>query len=206
MAGKHISTKKRRIAPFVVILAVAALAATIGGTMAWLTDSHDGITNTFTPASLGGQVVEEFTDKITKKNVAVQNTGDVAVYVRVALVPTWVDENGKPVAEPCDLDALQIKETTASTSVAGDQFKPAETSKWVKRSDGYFYYKEPVAGKSQTEILFVEAVVNENVSGPTGCRMNLQVMMQMVQAEPATAINQAWGIALDTDGNPVFSN
>ena len=182
--------KKHHWAPFVVILAVAALVATIGGTMAWLTDDSSGLVNTFEPATVSGQIVEDFDDKTVKKNVAVKNTSDVTVYVRVALVPTWVDTESKtPVAEACDLSDVKIKETADSTEVTGNQFEPAETSNWVKGDDGYFYYKLPVSSQTTTDALFAQATAG---TAPVGCSMNLQVMMQIIQAEPTTAVTEAW--------------
>ena len=200
MAGKYSAPKKSHWAPFVVILAVAALVATIGGSMAWLTDSQGGLTNTFTPATVSGQIVEDFSDPTVKKNVGVKNTSDVPVYVRVALVPTWVNTDTQvPVAESCDLSDIKIKEFADSSEVSGNLFEPAQTSNWVKGADGYFYYKLPVASQATTDTLFVQATA---VTAPNGCSMNLQVLMQIIQAEPVNAVKDAWKVD-PTTGNAV---
>ena len=187
MAGKHISPKKRHWAPFVVVLAVAALVATIGGTMAWLTTHSEGLTNTFAPAKIEGEVKETFNSPFnTKNNVYIQNTSDVPVYVRVALVPTWVNAAQEPMAEPCSLDDLDI--------TWGDN---KETDWFVK--DGYYYYKTPVSADGETSVLIQSATVKADKT-PAGCTMNLQVLLQMIQAEPASAVTQAWGVTVNADG------
>ena len=183
MAGKRISPKKRHWAPFVVILAVAALVATIGGTMAWLTASPNGLTNTFTPAKIYAEVQESF-NGTTKSNVKVYNgytdennnkhNSDAPVYIRVALVPTWQDDSNTAVAIPASLSDLNI--TFGS-------------DKWVLSSDGYYYYTEKVAAGGATEALITSAVVNADSAGyQAGYHMNLQVLAQNIQAEPDEAV------------------
>ena len=187
MAGKRISPKKRHWTPFVVILAVAALVATIGGTMAWLTASPNGLTNTFTPANVYAEVQESF-DGTTKSNVKVYNgytdekgnkhNSDAPVYIRVALVPTWEDDSNTAVAIPASLSDLNITFGSA---------------KWVLSSDGYYYYTEKVAAGGTTEALITSATVNEDSAGyQAGYHMNLQVLAQNIQAEPDEAVRDAW--------------
>ena len=199
MAGKYSAPKKSHWAPFVVILAVAALVATIGGSMAWLTaKSDDDLVNTFTPANAEVAVVEKFENN-KKTSIAVENTGDADVYVRVALVSNW----GNMVEDEWIVcgdashghDKFAFDATTLGTG-------------WVKLGE-YYYYTipvEPGATNNVTDNL-LPAGKSIEISGENdGCKQQVTVLAQAIQAEPATAINQAWGIALDTDGNPVFSN
>ena len=202
MAGKHMESRKRiKLSTVLVIAAALALVTAIGGTMAWLTTHSEGLTNTFTPADIKGTIVEDFSDKTTKKDVKIQNDSDVPVYVRVALVPTWtkaetVENVTKyvPVAEPVGNDDVIIDDQNWGS------FVPAADSNWVKGNDGYYYYTKPLAAKdsdgSTTPYLFNVA----NAVPKDGYHMNLQVLLQMIQAEPASAVTQAWGVTVNADG------
>ena len=193
MAGKHVESRKRiKLSTVLVIAAALALVTAIGGTMAWLTTHSEGLTNTFTPATVSGNILEGengYTfDGNTKESVRIENTSDVPVYVRVALVPTWVmKENDKyvPVAEPVTGTDVSID------GVNWDNFKPTD-SNWVQGNDGYYYYTKPLAAKdsdgSTTPNLFNVA----NAVPKDGYHMNLQVLLQMIQAEPADAVKDAW--------------
>lgn len=203
MAGKHVESRKRiKLSTVLVIAAALALVTAIGGTMAWLTTHSEGLTNTFTPATVSGNILEGengYTfDGNTKESVRIENTSDVPVYVRVALVPTWVmKENDKyvPVAEPVTGTDVSID------GVNWDNFKPTD-SNWVQGNDGYYYYKKPLAAANKTddtdltENLFNTAEAKEN----DPYHMNLQVLLQMIQAEPASAVTQAWGVSVNADG------
>lgn len=179
-SGKH----TRASAPRRGLVLAAALALTLifsaGGTLAWLAASTEETVNTFSPAQMEIQVKEEFDGKI-KKNVRVENKSETAVYIRVALVPTWVNAAGEPVAESASLSDL-----TFSTNL------PANG--WVKNGD-YYYYKQPVSAGAITPELFTSAVVNKGNAAPAGCTMDLQVLAQAVQATPKDAVIAAWGKA-----------
>lgn len=205
MAGKHMESRKRiKLSTVLVIAAALALVTAIGGTMAWLTTHSEGLTNTFTPATISGEVKETFNNPFnTKNNVYIQNTSDVPVYVRVALVPNWtkaetVENVTKyvPVAEPVGNDDVIIDNQNWGS------FVPAANSNWVKGDDGYYYYKKPLAAANKTDDtdltgnLFNKAEAKEN----DPYHMNLQVLLQMIQAEPASAVTQAWGVTVNADG------
>ena len=208
MAGKHMESRKRiKLSTVLVIAAALALVTAIGGTMAWLTTHSEGLTNTFTPAKIEGEVKETFENPFdTKSNVYIQNTSDVPVYVRVALVPTWtkaetVENVTKyvPVAEPVTGTDVSID------GVNWDKFKPTD-SDWVQGNDGYYYYTKPLAAKdsdgSTTPNLFNVA----NAVPKDGYHMNLQVLLQMIQAAPDNAVESAWGVTVNADGTIQVNN
>ena len=182
MAGKYISPKKHHWAPFVVILAVAALVATIGGTMAWLTASPSGLTNTFTPANVEIEVTETF-DGTTKSNVNVENKSDVPVYVRATVVVNWLDAEGKVCADAHD-----------------GNFNFTWPSSWTLGSDGYYYYNQPLAVDGKAEIIGTDGVA---LSKDGNCSMQVTFLAQAIQAEPAEAVLDAWetGVTSVVDGN-----
>ena len=171
--GKRV-LQRRRPTPLAAAALLMVLFMSVGGTLAWLTAHTSAITNTFTVATPGVDIEEGF-DKQTKSNVQVKNTGEVEAYIRVALVPTWEDENGNAVAEPASLDDLSITW--------------GNSGKWLKGTDGYWYYKEPVAPGGRTAVLLEKATVTTE----NGYQMNLQVMADSIQADPTRAVTAMWG-------------
>lgn len=178
-SGKH----TRASAPRRGLVLAAALALTLifsaGGTLAWLAASTEETVNTFSPAAMEITVQEDFDGKI-KKNVRVENKSETAVYIRVALVPTWVNAAGEPMAQSASLGNLIFTNLPASG--------------WIEQ-DGYYYYTQPVSAGSITPELFTRAEVKANAA-PAGCTMDLQVLAQAVQATPKDAVTAAWGEAV----------
>lgn len=177
-SGKH----TRASAPHRGLVLAAALALTLifsaGGTLAWLAASTEETVNTFSPAQMKITVDETF-NGVTKEHVKVVNNSETAVYIRVALVPTWVDETThEPVAKSASLDDLTFTNLPASD--------------WVKHGN-YYYYTQPVSAGAITPELFTSAVVKDNAA-PAGCTMDLQVLAQAVQATPKDAVKAAWGL------------
>lgn len=187
MAGKRISPKKRHWAPFVVILAVAALVATIGGTMAWLTDDSSGLTNTFTPAQVEIKVLETLNEnKTAKTSVSIENTGDADAYVRVTLASNWVKKVDNEWVV-CGDAGHEHGAFTFDDSTLG--------SGWTKIG-GYYYYTSPVkpGNTNATNNLLAEGKSIALAGETDSCMQQVIVLAQAIQAEPADAIKDAWKI------------
>ena len=176
-SGKH----TRASAPRRGLVLAAALALTLifsaGGTLAWLAAGTEDTVNTFSPAAMKIDILETF-DKETKQNVRVQNNSETAVYIRVALVPTWVTDDAKhePVAQSASLDDLTFTNLPANG--------------WIEQG-GYYYCLSPVPVDGITPELLGTAKVK---TAPAGCTMDLQVLAQAVQATPKDAVEAAWGL------------
>lgn len=176
---KLISTKSGK--PLVLIAAIlTVLLVAVGGTLAWLQVNSGEKINTFQMAAIKGTVHETF-DGSAKKDVYVQNDSNIDVYVRVALVPTWQDTDGNVLPETASADNLSFH----------------LGSGWFQGSDGFYYYQSKVAPNSQTGNL---ADVITPTGGPSGAEMNLQVLSEVIQAEPADAVQNAWSVTAGTDG------
>ncbi|MGE4352794.1 MAG: hypothetical protein AB7D36_01760 [Oscillospiraceae bacterium] len=177
--------KKRffsKLTPAVLIVLILALAL-VGGTIAWLAAGTDPITNSFTVGTVDVSINENF-DGDVKSDVAVTNPNDpqnVPVYVRVALVPTWVNDSGNPVGVSASLADLSID--WGSTD-------------WMTGSDGYYYYKYPLSvGETSTNLIDTATVTTDN-----GYRMQLQVVADAVQSNPASAVQSVWPVAAASNG------
>ena len=173
--------RRKIIKSSLLLIAVAALlVAAVGGTVAYLVTNTSSVVNTFTPANVSTEIEEEF-DRTTKSSIMVENTGDIPVYVRVALVGNWCkDEDGNTVI----VDAY-----TPSFTLGSD---------WSKGSDGYYYYTKPLAASATTSDLLGTSIT-EYVRAD-GARLEITVLQQSIQAEPTTAVVEAWGVTVAEDG------
>lgn len=176
--------------PLVLIVAmIMVAAAAVSGTLAWLQVSTGAQENTFQKATITGTIVEEFNngDGI-KHHVKVQNTSNIDVFVRVALVPTWQDANGSVLPETASVA------NNLSFTLGAD---------WFRGSDGYYYYTDRVAPNTSTGNL-ADSITP--TGGSAGAKMNLQILSEVIQADPADAVHEAWGMTVGTNGTISESN
>lgn len=134
----------RKTALILSLCLIFALA--VGTTFALLKANTEPVTNTFTAAKSGTDIVEEL-DGNQKKSIIVKNTGTAVSYVRVKLVMNWVDDNGNVSAEPVNIT-------------------PSITDNWFEQG-GIYYYKMPVAAKGETTNLLAASIVQPE-NAPAG--------------------------------------
>ena len=161
---------------FILIISILLiLTAAVGGTVAFLTTRTSEVTNRFESGKVTCEVVEEFNENgTTKKNVAIENTGNTTAYIRAAIVGNWV-KDGKVVV-PWTFDDSKIE------------------SGWAKGNDGYYYHKAPVAAGAMTSNLFESYTAPSN--GPEGAHLEMTIICQAIQSEPASAVTEAWGATI----------
>jgi hypothetical protein len=152
-----------------------------GGTIAYLTSQSGTVTNTFTSASTGVEIKETL-NGAEKSNVYVENTSDIDVYIRAAIIVSWVDEKGNVYAQAPTKDDYTIE----------------LGSDWQK-SGGYYYYSEKVSeGRRTTELIKTCSPIQENA--PKGCELQVTVLAEAIQADGTdsktqkSAAESAWGV------------
>lgn len=190
--GKRALRRWPKWLPVVAALALAT-AVTVGGTLAWLSTHTNAVTNTFTMGDVVPEVQETFTPGGTvKENVKVANQGNVAAYIRVALVPTWEDTNGNVKA--ASLDDLNI---TWGGGEGADAEAPGNG--WIKIGD-YYYYQNPVNGKVGDVVSYTSTLIERaeviGTNEPAGYHMNLQIIADSIQAAPTTAVTETWPVTV----------
>jgi len=156
--------KKRLI---LVVCLVLLLVIGVGTTMAYFHLASGPVINTFQAGSAGAKV-NEVVSSDTKEKITVTNTGKSPVYVRVRLVSYYEDADGNvlPQASP----------TLSFT----------KGSKWVPLGN-YYYYNAPLAAGDTTEdLLGTDLAMSEG--------QVIEVMADTVQATPAQAVKDAWGV------------
>lgn len=168
-------SKKTAIA---IIALSLVLAVGITGTLAFLVVKTAELINTFNPGTI--------TLTVNDFNVSNSSDSDAAAYIRVAVVVNYQDESGNVWRE---------------AAVEGTDFLVSDVSdKWLKGSDGYYYYKQPVAPKENTNGLPVTVTENGNSLIPAGQSIVVTYLATGVQAVPTTAVTESWNVTLDANG------
>lgn len=176
---------KRSVKPFLIAFCVCILAcAAVSGSLAWLISAPGPVVNEFIPGEVTIQVDETF-DGTTKQNVRIKNTGNVPAYIRVALVPAWVDDEGNIAAKHASLDDCNI--------TRGDDFDQF----WFKGTDGFYYCKTVIEPEGSTPILIKSCTVKGEEHEYD---FELQVIASAVQSLPTTTVEAVWPVVVGTDG------
>ena len=159
-----------------LIIALALiLVLAVGGTVAYIFTHTGPVINTFTPADAKITVDEQTSDNQKTSITVVNNSTGVPVYIRVALVANMIDGAGN-VTGAADVPTFTL----------GDD--------WKEGSDGYYYYTKAVpVGGSTGNLLKSPMTLSEN--------MQVVVLADAIQAEPTTAVTQAWGVTVDSNGS-----
>ena len=174
MNGKRVMKTKK---PVALVALLVLLCCTVAGTLAYLVTSTAPVTNTFTPAHVSTAVDETFENGV-KSDVKIQNTGDIPAYIRAAVIINWADANGNVSATPVKTTDYTIKWTKEG---------------WVEHG-GYYYYTAPVAVGALTGQLVTGCELAKGVTPPEGYSLQVTILADGIQSEPADAVIQAWGV------------
>lgn len=168
--------KKKTIA---LIALIVILTCAAGGTLAWLIDATNSVTNTFTPRNTTCEINETNSGNV-KSNVTVKNTGNVDAYIRAAIVINLVDNDGNVYAQ--------------APAAGSDYNMTLAASGWTK-IDGYYYFNGTVAAGGTTTNLIDSC--NEIAGGHVGYCLQVTVLAEAIQAEGGndtrSAAEIAWG-------------
>ena len=179
---------KRSIKPFLIAFCVCILAcAAVSGSLAWLISTPEPVVNTFTPGAVTIQVDETF-NGTTKSDVRIKNTGNVPAYIRVALVPAWVDDEGNIAAKPASLNDCTITWGEDGNGYEAD---------WFIGSDGFYYCKTVIEPDESTPILIKSCTVKGEGHEYD---FELQVIASAVQSLPTSTVEKVWPVVVSTDG------
>ena len=179
---------KRSVKPFLIAFCVCILScAAVSGSLAWLISTPEPVVNEFTPGEVTIQVDEKF-DGSTKSNVRIKNTGNVPAYIRVALIPAWVDDEGNIAAKPASLNDCTITWGEDGNGYEAD---------WFIGSDGFYYCKTFINPDKSTPILIKSCTVKGEGHEYD---FELQVIASAVQSLPTSTVGEVWPVVVGTDG------
>lgn len=186
---------KKNIAIFAVTASLLFTAA-LTTAYAKYRKGSEAVENTFSAAEYGDpsvsdDVVKNDSDHFVKKNLAVVTADEgYPVFVRVELVVTWQNAGG---------------DVYGSQPVPGtDYVLEYNTDKWVKASDGFFYYTEKVeSGDSTAPLIGAQQALEQLSAAPVGYTMHVEAISETIQAvgntddESASAVLSAWDVQPD---------
>ncbi|MCI7013311.1 MAG: hypothetical protein MR899_06225 [Clostridium sp.] len=183
---------KRSVKPFLIAFCVCILAcAAVSGSLAWLISAPEPVVNEFTPGVVTIEVDEKF-DSTTKSDVSIKNTGNVPAYIRVALVPAWVDDEGNIAAKPASLEQLDN-----DCNIAWGEDGNGYENDWFIGSDGFYYCKTVINPGDYTPILIKSCTVKDVEHEYD---FELQVIASAVQSLPTSTVGEVWPVVVGTDG------
>ena len=186
-SGKHEQNKKsgfwRR--PALVVLSLAMLLlVSVGGTLAFLIDKTDSVQNTFTPSTMTIDVDEDFTDGGTvKRDVKIENTGEVDAWIRATVIFNWADEDDNPVKQ------VESRELVIDLN---------ETD-WFKSGD-YYYHKDVVEKNGGlTDVLITSVKLADGITPPAGAdHLQVTIVSQAIQSSPEAALTATgWPVQIN---------
>lgn len=178
-SGRH-GIRMNRTA--VLLIAVILLISTaVGSTVAFLATKTEPVENSFEYANVSCKVTQNCdTDGSI---VQVKNTGTISAYIRAAVVANWIDVDGNIAASVPEGYSYDL--TCSSGS-------------WVQGNDGFFYYLLPVAPGASTEGSLLTCTVT--CPETPEYTLSVEVLTEAIQSTPASAVNEAWNVAVDGDG------
>ncbi len=195
---KKMESFRMRLKKNILIPALAAVflaAGMVGGTVAWIIANTDEVVNTFEPVKVEDEIIEEKFDGVIKKEVKISNKGNIATYVRVVLIPAWVDDDGKIAGHVPEIDV------DYSISMNTEEWFPVKDSSGIT----YWYCSEKVEPSKDSPVLIksCEPLVSKNGMDGTPLHFQLKVISSTIQAEPDKAVNEAWSEVEVSDGKLV---
>lgn len=187
----------------IIIASVALLLLiSVGTTLAFVLTDTEPVENTFTPSKVSCAVVENGKDSVSgsivetgneKKNVKIKNTGNTDAYIRVAVVINWANADGTRVwaTKPVEGTDFNI------TYLLNDGWFQSTT-------DGYYYYKSPVAPDDVTTTLISSVTVVDG-KAPIGTDntqyyLSVEIVASAIQSTPASTVHEQWGVTVAGDG------
>lgn len=188
----------RKMKVLIALAAVALMAALSVAVYAYLSTAFDSVNNEFSVAPEEDPAINETFANNIKESVSV-NVGQTgySVYVRVAIVVTWQDDNNNVYAQK------PVEGTDYSISL-----KTGDDGAWFAGEDGFYYHKAPVESGMNTEVLINSC--RQLTAAPDGYSLHVEIIAQTIQAAGTTdpdsngdsvpAVTDAWGVTV-TDGN-----
>lgn len=181
---------KHRILCYLLI-AVVVIAVITASVYAIFLRNSDTVKNTFTPAVSKIPDIQESFDGTTKKDVKIEvGKTEYPVYVRAALVFNWQEKDNSN-------EVVYFSQPTKD-----DYLLKINESKWELKSDGYYYYSDPVPSNGVTDALILECEP-VNPAPDEKYTLSVKVLAQTIQAVGRTdddsklAVEDAWSIVLE---------
>ena len=163
--------------------------------------SIDSVNNNFSIGSVETEIDEKFDSpkewdgSNTSKLVSIKNTGKNDEFVRVSIIPRWIDENENPWTGDSNLIQLNLDEDNVIALNKDDI-----NNLWVYGEDGYFYYMAKLkSGKSTKELLKSVEIKKDSIEDSlkekyNGKKIKIDVNVEAIQPNEEALIKKWTGI------------
>ncbi|QEZ70090.1 hypothetical protein D4A35_14760 [Paraclostridium bifermentans] len=166
----------------------------IGGTLAWFT-SQDKVTNTFNTASnidnngSGIKIIEKFDkpdnmlpgDEVNK-DVQVRNTATYDQFIRVKLIPKFVDPKSSDRKEITEVNGKTLDIKKIELNFTKNLKTDENDGPWIKDGD-YYYYMGKVKPSELTSMLLDSVTLSKDAGNEyQGLVFDIDVEAQSIQA------------------------
>ncbi|EOU1912488.1 hypothetical protein GZ981_002401 [Clostridium perfringens] len=163
--------------------------------------SIDSVNNNFSIGSVETEIDEKFDSpkewdgSNISKLVSIKNTGKNDEFVRVSIIPRWIDENENPWTGDSNLIQLNLDEDNVIALNKDDI-----NNLWVYGEDGYFYYMEKLkSGKSTKELLKSVEIKKDSIEDSlkekyNGKKIKIDVNVEAIQPNEEALIKKWTGI------------
>lgn len=158
-----------------LVLTVVLSVAIVGSTLAYIFVKTNELNNTFTPGEVD----------ISISGSTITNVEDTDVYVRAAVVVTWVN-----TTDGSTLSTMPVADTDYTVA-----FNTADG--WTKGSDGFWYYTKVLkaANDSNNDDVaptLITSLTQTDSQKKDGYTLTVQVLSSAIQATPAEAVVNSW--------------
>ena len=204
-----------------VLIASALLLLTLfagSATLAMLSNQTNTKENTFTDANPSTDIVENSSETPdssnviptdgngAEKQVSIQNTGDIPLYIRVMLIPGWKTEDGTAQAGDLEFGAEVV--FAENSMIMGDltmELAPDWREHWLYDEETrYFYYKTSVAPGEATTLLLEKVLLPEDKATQADWdNLQVEVLTDTLQSE-GNAL-EVWPAVKLADGKLVLA-
>ncbi|SQB60662.1 alternate signal-mediated exported protein, CPF_0494 family [Clostridium perfringens] len=163
--------------------------------------SIDSINNNFSIGSVETEIDENFDapkewdGSNISKLVSIKNTGKNDEFVRVSIIPRWIDEDENPWTGDSNLIQLNLDEDNVIALNKDDI-----NNLWVYGEDGYFYYMAKLkSGKSTKELLKSVEIKKDSIEDSlkekyNGKKIKIDVNVEAIQPNEEALIKKWIGI------------
>lgn len=165
---KHAEKRAFKLVPMLVVIGLLVVG-TVAGTVAYLVARSGSKTNTFSTP------VVDASEEITPSGGEITNTGDVMIYIRVAVASNTRTNDGA-------IDASAAAGVTV-----------AQSSDWFL-SDGYYVYKYRMAPGTAVTLPFTAA-------GSVAELATQYIQAEGTIEEVQKVVRDAWGYTVGSDYN-----
>jgi len=173
------TAKRRRLRwskQFTVLACIAVLlTGLVGSSLAWLMADTGPVINVFEPGKVPPTIHEEMNDNI-KRNISIENTGNVPAYIRAKLVFTWQDPEGNILGQ---------------VPVVNEDYQMSGIGKGWRPDSGYYYFTTKVEPGESTGVL-CDSITQIGNNPAEGYTLHVEVLSESIQAEPVKAVQEAW--------------